>query len=74
MTTADAARILRETYNAAPRGDKTLAVHLFAIRHGEEIRASGLRPAEISEQAGIGKWEASINDGIKLARYVILRE
>ena len=26
------------------------------------------------ERAGIGKWEVQINDGIKLAQYVVLKE
>ena len=74
MTTEEAARILRQMYVQAPRGNKTLAVHLFGIKYGWEIRNSRLSPAEISKEAGVGRWEPTINDGIKLGTYVVLKE
>ena len=75
MTLDEAARILRGMYDSAPRGSETLAVHLFGIRYGQEIRANGLTPSEIAEEAGLSKnWYAQVNDGINLASHVDLKD
>ena len=74
MTVDEAARILRDMYDGASLGDKTVTVHLFAIRYGQDIRASRLSVQEISELALKKDYVATINDGIKLAKYVVLKK
>ena len=73
MTVDKAVQILQEMYDAAPRGDKTVTVHLFGIKYGQDIRASGLSVREISRRALKKNYEPVINDGIKLGKYVELR-
>ena len=77
MTTEEAAQILRHMYNSAPLRNKTLAVHLFGIKYGKDIRASELKADEIAAEARVGKNRAAkvgpaIDDGIKLGKYVEL--
>ena len=73
MTVDQAARILREMYNAAPRGDKTVTVHLLGVKYGKDIRAGGLSVQEISMLALKKDYTPVINDGIKLGKYVELK-
>ena len=70
MDMEELADALRSAYQAAPWGDKTLAVQLFAIRHAEELE--DVSKGELSQQA-LGKdFAATITDAVKLARYVQL--
>lgn len=75
MNLDEAARILREMYDSAPRGSKTLAVHQFGIDCGQEIKANGWSPSEIAHRAGLRvTWGPQINDGIKLASHIDLND
>ena len=67
------AGILRNCYQGAPRGDKTLAVQLFAIRYADQLE--GVSKTELSGEALNGKnYVATINDAVKLAKHVRIIE
>ena len=73
MTTDDAAKLLRDMYDNAPRGGKATATHLFGIRHAHEIDPTSLR--EPVRQAG---WKPSyhteLRKMINLAEHVTLKQ
>jgi hypothetical protein len=63
--------ILREMYNNAPKGEAVASIHLFGVRHAEELRNCGATPKNIAKLAGMSEsYGVEINKGIKLARYV----
>lgn len=64
------ASLLHEAYTTAPRGDKTLCVHLWAIEFADELGEYPGKVMEVIRLAGIPNYEAAINDARKLARYV----
>jgi hypothetical protein len=70
MRTDQLAKLLREAYDTAPDGDKSLAVCLFGVRYAEEI---GPSTNAILESADIGKYGPEVRKGIKLSRYVTLK-
>ena len=72
-STDEYAAILRRTYNRAPRGDKMLALNLFGIKYGQEIRAAKMSVAEIVRRSEIGQFEQEVNGGVKLSPYVVLK-
>ena len=73
MTTDEAAHILREMRRKAPKGERATCVHLFGIKYAKEL--SGLSVADIAERAtGHKSYQAEINKGILLAKYVQLKD
>ena len=73
MNIHEAARILRNMYNNAPHGEKTTAIRLFGIKYAREI--SSLRLNDLVKEADIKlSYQTEVSKGIKLARYVTLRE
>ena len=70
MNVSEAARRLREQYDAGKRvGKATTAIHLFAVQHADSL--SRLRIAEVLKQAGLpASYVTEIHKGIKLAEYV----
>lgn len=75
MNCSELAGVLSEKYNNAPKGDKVLQIHLFAIKFASEIRACDESTAKISEKAGIGSaYGTEISKGLRLADYVSLED
>ena len=73
MTLDEAAGLLKQAYNSAPRDRKVCAVQLFGIRYAEELKASGLTASIIALRA-LGKdLGPQIRAGINLADYVELK-
>ena len=73
MTVDEAANILREMRQKAPKGGKTTCILLFGIKYAKEL--SGLSVADIAERAtGYKSHETEINYGIRLAEYVQLKD
>lgn len=72
MTATALAESLRDAYTRAPRGDKTLQVHLWSIQFADELAERG-KVSEVVRLANVGDWVAAINDGKKLAKHVTLR-
>ena len=67
MTVDEAARILRDMYDAG--GSKTTAIHVFGIKYANEL--SGLPIKEIVRQSGLSEtYPTEIYKGIRLAEYV----
>ena len=71
MTNVDLIRALREACERAPKGEKVLAIHLFAIANASHLEGHNVH--EISERAGIGKFGPEIRKGMNLADHVILK-
>lgn len=69
MTPEELAVSLRRAHESAPHNEKTLSVHLWAIKHAEDLGERGMAGAVI-RSAGIGEWAATLNDMTKLARHV----
>ena len=73
MNIHEAARTLRNMYNNAPHGEKTTAIRLFGIKYAGEISALHLK--DLVKEANISlSYDTEVYKGIKLARYVTLKE
>lgn len=65
----DLANELRNACNAAPKGDRVVTMHLFAIEHAARLRGVNLK--ELAERAGIGEsFGTELRKGVRLADYV----
>ena len=72
MKIEEAAKLLRDTYRAAPRGKMAVSVHLFGIKYAEEIKS--MSSHELAERAGIHRsYGTEIRKGINLAKYVQIK-
>ena len=73
MTEDDAIRRLRDMYRNAPYREKAASIHLFGIKYANEL--SNLNLKAIAEQAtGHESYHSEIHKGIRLAKYVQLRD
>ena len=73
MTIDEAASNLRELYRAAPRGDKSISVVLFGLKHADDL--AGLSVQQVVLRSGIpSNYSPMVNQGRKLARYVALKD
>ena len=69
------AGILREKYQGASRNEAACQVHLFGIQYAEAQRECSRPLRERVKEPGIGMgYLSEVNKGIKLARYVQLKE
>ena len=70
MTVEQAARILREMYDAGKhRGKQAAAIHLFGIKYANELRHLSIK--DILVQADMpGSYHTEVSKGRKLAEYV----
>ena len=70
MNVSEAARRLREQYDAGKRvGKASTAIHLFAVQHADAL--SRLPIGEVLQQAGLpGSYLTEVHKGIRLAKYV----
>ena len=73
MTEEGAIATLRAFYQRAPRNEKVAHIHLFGIIYAREL--TGLRRATIAAQAlGSERYATEISKGIKLAKYVRVKD
>lgn len=74
MTVTELVQRLGEMYGSAPHGEVSTAVHLFGIRHAEDIRASGASVAAIVRQSEVpDSYITEVHKGVALSRYVVER-
>lgn len=72
MKTSDLTTILRRMYETAGTGGQVTAIHLFGIRHADELRGQPLK--EIAQSAtGRESYQTEIRKGMNLARFVQVR-
>lgn len=72
MALLELAHKLRRAYTEAPEGEKVTMIHLFGIRHAQELQRHSIR--ELAHAAGLNKsYITEIGKGIRLARYVDVR-
>ena len=58
-----------DSYQNAKKGEKVTMIHLFGIKHSEELREVGV--SEVIKESGIhSTYTTELGKGIKLARYV----
>ena len=73
LTLEQAAARLRQRYSQAAEGEKVVSIHLFGIENAEAI--SALSNKEIAVTAGLPEsYSTEIGKGVKLARYVVLKD
>ena len=74
MTANELGSILKNMYENS-KGDKTAMIHLFGIKYADEIRNNSYTPRELLQIAQMPEsYFAEINKGIKLAKYVIVKD
>lgn len=69
MTFDELAEVLRNMWESAPKGGKSIMVHLFGIRYADELEGMDLKV--IAELAGLRRsMGTEIYKGSRLAQYV----
>jgi hypothetical protein len=53
MTTMELAEILGKMYGEAPKGEAVAMIHLFGIKHAQDIRDAGASIDDIVHAAGL---------------------
>ena len=71
MTTGELAKALSAAHKNAPSGDKALAIHLFGIRHAEELEHCSVE-AVIKASSVPPAYGTEVRKGMKIARHVTL--
>jgi len=72
MELLELANELRRAYTEAQEGEKVTMIHLFAIRHAQDLQRHSIR--ELAHAAGLNEsYVTEIGKGIRLARYVEVR-
>lgn len=76
MTEVELAKELKKVYeDGAKNKEKTTMIHLFGIKYGEVIRGQNYTPKQILKYAEMDEsYHVEINKGIKLAKYVEIKE
>lgn len=75
MTVLELGNTLRLMYENAPYREQSTMIHLFAIKYAKEIRGNGYTPKEILKIAQMPEsYQVEINKGIKLAKYVEIKD
>lgn len=73
MTVGEAALELKRAYElGTKRGRIALHIHLFGIKHADDLRELSIR--EVVKLAGVPNYVSEINKGRNLAEYVQLKE
>lgn len=74
MNGKELSKKLNEMYFNAPEGELVSMIHLFGIKYAEAIKECNISIKEIVEDSGISStYQAEINKGIKLSKYVTIR-
>ena len=69
---SDLANQLRAAVEAALKGGRVLAIHLFGIEHAERLKATALK--SLAEQAGLGEsFATELRKGVRLAEFVVMK-
>ena len=63
-------KVLRETMDNAPRGERGIAPILFGIRYAGELSQANISAVQVA--AGIKGW-SEVGKGVKLAKYVTIK-
>ena len=67
---AELAAILRDMYNNSLEGGSVVMIHLFAIRHADQLRPNDVSAKNVIELSGIpDSYFAEVSKGIKFARF-----
>lgn len=75
MTEFQLGNILKEMYSNAPKGDQVAHIHLFGIKFADVLENQRLSKKEILNNAGLPEsYQTEISKGIRLAKYVIIKE
>lgn len=75
MTIKELGLALRNLYHNAPKGESVAMIHLFGIKYAKELTATRFNKIEVAKAAGIPhSYFAEINKGIKLAKYVTVKD
>lgn len=71
MTTAELGETLGRMYREAAKGESVVMIHLFGVRHAEDIRECEGSIRDIVLAAGISEsYVVEVNKGVNLARFV----
>jgi hypothetical protein len=73
MTTEQLARIFKERYHSAPKGQVAMTVHLFGIEFADELAGHSLKSICALADAP-HSYHTEINKGIRLAEFVALKK
>lgn len=65
---------LREMYDNAPDKESTTMIRLFGIVYANELRDCGAPMTDIAKNSVGHSYHAEISKGIRLARYVELKQ
>lgn len=76
MTEVELANELKIMYEkGVPAKEQTTMIHLFGIKYGNIIRGNGYTPRAILKYTEMPEsYQVEINKGIKLAKYVKVKE
>ncbi len=75
MTPEELTDKLKSMYENAPDRDSVTMIHLFGIMYADELKHCSASKEEIAQNAtGHPSYQTEINKGIRLARYVELKE
>lgn len=71
MSVTELGEILSRMYKGAAKGESVVMIHLFGVRHAEDIRACEGSIRDIVLAAGISEsYVVEVNKGVNLARFV----
>ncbi len=71
MNVTELGTTLGRMYREAAKGESVVMIHLFGVRHAEDIRGCEASIRDIVLAAGINEsYVAEVNKGVNLARYV----
>lgn len=76
MTEVELAKELKRMYQSGVvKKEQTTMIHLFGIKYGAMIREKKYTPKQILKYAEMSEtYQVEINKGIKLAKYVGIKE
>ena len=73
MSLTELSNKLSDMYNNAQKGEQVTNIHLFGIKYATEIKQSPFSIQDILESSGLPKsYQAEVNKGIKLSKFVIV--
>ena len=71
MNVTELGRTLGKMYREAAKGETVVMIHLFGVRHAEDIHRCEGSIRDIVRAAGINEsYTVEVNKGVNLARFV----